>query len=304
MQVSTNQFYSFAKSSLSTLSSKADTLQTQIATTKRLQAPSDDVVAYHQLQFISRANADDASYTASITTATGLLQQTDSTLDAVITQIQRVQELAVKANNDTLSDSDQAAIADELNGIVQTLAQLANSRDSRGNALFSGTKGGDPVTLNDDGSVTINDTGNPAAIPIASDQSIVPTETAQSVFGGIANGSGETTDLFSVITNFAAALNAGGDVTAAATKAGNALSAALTNASTSQASVGAREARLTVVSNAMTEAGTTREAQRSSLEDTNVTSAIADLQKTMTILQATQASFTKLSSLSLFSYLN
>ena len=67
--------------------------------------------------------------------------------------------------------------------------------------------------------------------------------------------------------------------------------------------IGARGARLTIVSTAMTDAGTARETQRSALEDTDVTTTIADLQKTMTILQATQASFTKLSSLSLFDYL-
>jgi flagellar hook-associated protein 3 FlgL len=39
------------------------------------------------------------------------------------------------------------------------------------------------------------------------------------------------------------------------------------------------------------------------LEDTDVTTAVTQLQKTLTILQATQASFTKLTSLSLFDYL-
>ena len=53
----------------------------------------------------------------------------------------------------------------------------------------------------------------------------------------------------------------------------------------------------------MTDAATTRETERSGLEDTDVTAAITELQKTMTVLQATQASFSKLSSLSLFDYL-
>ena len=53
----------------------------------------------------------------------------------------------------------------------------------------------------------------------------------------------------------------------------------------------------------MKDVATDREATRSALEDTDVTAAITNLQKTMTILQATQASFTKLASLSLFDYL-
>ena len=45
------------------------------------------------------------------------------------------------------------------------------------------------------------------------------------------------------------------------------------------------------------------EAARSAIEDVDVSQAITDLQKTMTVLQATQASFSKLSGLSLFNYL-
>lgn len=41
----------------------------------------------------------------------------------------------------------------------------------------------------------------------------------------------------------------------------------------------------------------------SEIEDTDISTAVIDLQKMSTALQATQASFTKLSALSLFDYL-
>ncbi len=47
----------------------------------------------------------------------------------------------------------------------------------------------------------------------------------------------------------------------------------------------------------------TRETERSSIEDTDLTTAIIELQKATTILQATQASIGRLTSLSLFDYL-
>lgn len=302
MQISTNQFYNSSNAMMSSLTEQADKLQTQISTTKRLQAPSDDVVAYQQLQSISRATANDAAYKTNMGTAQSLLDQSDSTLSSITSQIQRAQELTVEANNEALSDSDRQAISTELKSITQSLAQLANTQDSRGQALFGGTQGGNPVTINADGTVTINDTGQPAAIPIGDNQTMVPTETAQSVFGGVQTSSG-TTDLFSILTNLTAALDAGGSPTAAASAAGDALKASLNQVSDNQASIGARSARLTLVTNAMTDMAATRETQRSSLEDTDVTQAITDLQKTMTVLQATQASFTKLTSLSLFDYL-
>lgn len=303
MQISTNQFYNSSLSVMSQLTEQADKLQTQISTTKRLQAPSDDVVAYQQLQLLSRATANDAAYTTNVSTAQSLLNQSDSTLSSVVSQIQRAQELATEANSGTLNDSQRQDIATELNGIISSLVSLANTTNAQGTPLFAGSQGTQPVTQNADGSVTINDTGNATAIPISDDTSVVAGNTAQDVFGGIQTSSG-TSDLFSILSTFANAMQAGGSGAAsAAATAGTALSAALDHVSNAQASVGAREKRLTLVSSAMTDMAATRETQRSSLEDTDVTQAITDLQKTMTILQATQASFTKLTSLSLFNYL-
>lgn len=303
MQISTNQFYDSSLSVMSQLTEQADKLQTQISTTKRLQAPSDDVVAYQQLQLLSRATANDAAYTTNVSTAQSLLNQSDSTLSSVVSQIQRAQELATQANSGTLNDSQRQDIATELNGIISSLVSLANTTNAQGTPLFAGSQGTQPVTQNADGTVTINDTGNATAIPISDDTSVVAGNTAQDVFGGVETSSG-TTDLFSILSTFANAMQAGGSgATSAAADAGSALSAALDHVSNAQASVGAREKRLTLVSSAMTDMAATRETQRSSLEDTDVTQAITDLQKTMTILQATQASFTKLSSLSLFDYL-
>jgi flagellar hook-associated protein 3 FlgL len=303
MHISTNQFYSSSNTLMSQLTDQADKLQTQISTGKKLQAPSDDVVAYQQLQLLSRQTANDAAYTTNVSTAQSLLTQSDTTLSSVVSQVQRAQELATQANSGTLSDTDRQAIATELHGIVASLVSLANTTNAQGQPLFAGSQGGTPATQNADGSVTINDTGNATSIPISDDTSVVANNTASDVFGGIGTASG-TTDLFSIVNNLANALDAGGTAAqTAAASAGDALNAALDHVSNAQASVGAREKRLSLVSSAMTDMATTRETQRSSLEDTDVTQAVTDLQKTMTILQATQASFTKLTSLSLFDYL-
>jgi flagellar hook-associated protein 3 FlgL len=303
MQISTNQFYNTSNALMSQLTDQADKLQTQISTGKRLQAPSDDVVAYRQLALISRQTANDAAYQTNVSTAQSLLTQSDSTMASVIVQIQRAQELAVQANSGTLNDSQRSAIATELRGVMQSLAGLANSVNAQGTPLFAGGKGGTPVTLNPDGTVTINDTGDAVSIPISADTSVAANTTAADVFGGISTDGG-TTDLFAILNDFVTALDAGGSTAAAgATTAGTALNAALDHVSNAQSSIGAREKRLTLVGNAMTDMAVTRETQRSALEDTDVTQAITDLQKTMTILQATQASFTKLTSLSLFDYL-
>ena len=301
MQVSTNQFYSHAGSLMQQLSGQADKLNTQISTTKKFSAPSDDVVAYQRLTTIKQASADATSFGSNITLAQSLLDQADTTLGSVDTQLQRASELAVTANSGTLNDSDRQAIATELQGILTSVVALANTRDARGQALFGAATGDGAVTQAADGSVTFNGTGNPASIPVADGVTIQPTESAARVFGGIPTAGGGTTDVFAALQGMITALH-NNDTTAIA-GASDTMAAAVNQIGAMRGSLGARSTRLDLQANQATDAATAREATRSSLEDTDVTTAITQLQKTMTILQATQASFTKLSSLSLFDYL-
>jgi len=298
---STSLFYDQSLSGMTALSAQADKINTQISSTKRLQNTSDDVVAYQRLQTIARANADDTAYGASITLAQGLLDQADSTLGNVMTQIQQAQQLAVQAGNGTMTDANRADAATQLKTIVNQLVSLANTRDSRGQPLFGAATGDSAVTQAADGSVSFTGTGTPAAIPIADGQSIQATDSAQNVFG--VTTAGGQTDVFAIINKLADALNAGGDVSGAIGEATDALNAAVTQISSAQASVGARGARLDLQAAQVKDAATNRETERSALEDTDIPTAVIQLQKTMTILQATQASFTRLSSLSLFDYL-
>ena len=73
--------------------------------------------------------------------------------------------------------------------------------------------------------------------------------------------------------------------------------------SVARGAVGARAASVELQQGLSKSAQTDRAELRSSIEDTDVSTAIVDLQKMMTALSATQASFSKLSSLSLFDYL-
>ncbi|MES1974502.1 MAG: flagellin [Pseudomonadota bacterium] len=302
MQISTSQLYDRSTAFMQKLSQKADALQNQVSSTVKFTAPSDDVVAYQRLAGLKQGKADDAAAGANVTLAQSLLQQSDTTLTAVQNALQSASELVLQAGNGTLTDANRATIATQLKGVLDNLVGLANTTDARGQPLFGAATGDSAVTVGTDGTVSFTGTGSPAAIPIGGDQQIVATDTAARVFGGIATASG-TSDVFAIISKFAAALNAGGSVTAAAKEAGNALTAAQTQVTSVQGSVGARAARLELVSSQLTDTAANRETGRSALEDTDVTAAITELQKTMTILSATQASFTKLSQLSLFDYL-
>lgn len=298
MRVSTNQFYNQATSQMSLLSKQADTLSAQISTGKKYIAPSDNATAWTQLANLKTADTNADAWSANITLAQALVSQSDTVLGNVTNELQRAKELATQANSDALQDSDRGVIATELRGILANLAGIAQTKDARGEPLFAGSNG-QTVSVASNGAVTITASGKPAAIPIGSGTNIQATDNASRVFGGVAGPNGTVTDMFTALSSLIDAVRSGTGIGDAATV----LDAAATRVSDVRAAVGARGNRLDIEAASLKTASDDREVLRSGIEDVDISTAITQLQKTMTILSATQASFTKLSSLSLFDYL-
>lgn len=297
MRVSTSQTYQRSMTLMSRLAAKADVAQTQIATGKRVVAPSDDPGGYRQLAGLKRAEAGDQAYAANVKTAQSVLEQSADTMTQIEIQLQRAQELFTNAGNGTLSDTDRDAIGKELDSIRDTLFALANSKDSRGQPLFGGATGDLPYAKAADGTIGYASSGEPAPIPIGDQTSMQGSVTGEQAFAA-----GDA-DMFAVLAAFSAALTSGGDIQAASKTAIAGTSDALGSIGLARTSVGARGTRLELVADQLGDAAFAREDARSAIEDTDLATTVTEFQKTLTVLQATQASFTKLTSMSLFDYL-
>lgn len=305
MQIATSLFYDRAASTMTSLTGKADALQTQIATTKRFSAPSQDSVAYQRLAGLARDTANDKAYAANLGTAASVLKQGDTSLSAITDQLQTVTTLVTQARNGTLNAANRKAIGEQLAGIVATLASLANGKDARGEALFGGGDGIAAVAADDSYTLASKPV---SAIPIGDGQSVQANETAARIFtvGGKVKPDGSIeggTNTLAMLAAIATALQSDTFTPSSLDTSLDDIRAASDQVSTVQASLGARAARVDLETSRLQDTGVDREATRSGLEDTDIPTAVVELQKTMTILSATQASFSKLSALSLFDYL-
>ena len=295
MQISTSTLYDSATKRMAALQGKANELMVQNATGKRLIKPSDDAGASAQIAQLNREDANAGVYKTNLTLAKSVLQQVDTTLGSIGDQLKSAVEIATKAANGTLSDYDRSVLGDQLSAIRDQLVQLGNTRDIRNQPLF-GTVSGTDAVQSTNGAVTYADP-KVSEVPIDRDQTIEVTVGAKQVFQA-----GDT-DTFVVLNNLISGLKTPGTPTSSLSAAIDKLNAANNNVATVQASIGARETRVTLQENLIQTAGTDRATLRSSVEDVDIASNIAQLQQTMTVLQATQASFTKLAGLSLFDYL-
>ncbi|WP_294247970.1 flagellin [uncultured Sphingomonas sp.] len=296
MQISTSFFYDTAARRMTDLTGKANALQVQISTGKKLNNASDDAAAAAQVAEFDRRDADDAVYKTNLTLAGSLLQQADTTLGQIGQQVQKALELATQAANGTLNAANRSSVGDQIASIRDALVGLANSKDTRGLPLFGAAAGTDAVTMVN-GRYAYSQ-ANVSDIPIADGQSVDVSVSADRVFQAGAND-----DTLNVLNTLVTALKSGGDASATVKDAMDKLKAANDNVASVQASVGAREARVELQQGLQQAASTDRAQLRSSVEDVDPVETITKLQQTMTVLQATQASFTKLSSLSLFDYL-
>ncbi|WP_210357532.1 MULTISPECIES: flagellar hook-associated protein 3 [Sphingomonas] len=297
MQISTSLFYDTAATRMSQMNQRASVLQTQIATGKKIQQASDDPNAASQIAELDRKDADAAVYGTNLTMAGSLLDQASSVISQINTQLTRATELATQAGNGTQTDASRQSIGVELKSIVDAIVGLANSTNVRGQPLFGTPGGTQAVTANADGSYAYATT-NVSEVPIADGQTVQATESATRLFK-MANGK----DTLSVLSNLASALQAGGDVSDTVSSALTDLKAGIDQVANVQASVGARGARVDLQQQLLTTANTDRADLRQKLESVDTTQAIVELQQMMTALSATQASFSKLSNLSLFDYL-
>jgi flagellar hook-associated protein 3 FlgL len=298
MQVSSNLLYDRASTRMSSLMQTATKLQTQVSTGKKYTNPSENVAVAQQIAEFDRKDADAAVYASNLDASAALLQQADSTLGSISEQLQRAVELANKASTGTLDAGNRKVIGEELSSIIDGIVGLGNTKDMNGQPLFGSASGTDAVVKNADGTFTYNAAPKLSAIPIADGLTIQSTETASRVFTSAAR------DSLAMLTDLANALKSGAsDGQDKARAAIDSVTAADAQVNNVRASVGARAARVDMQQTLLENTNLDRKELRSSLEDVDVTDALVQLQKTMTILSATQQSFSKLSNLSLFDYL-
>lgn len=290
MRIAISQMFDRPASLMASLTQKADALQTQISTNKKIAAPSDDAAGWVQLQGLARADADGKAYAANVSLAQGVLAQADTTLGDMSTQLQQAQELALQASTGTLTPANRATIGASVQAVMDELLSLANTKDVRGQPLFGGATGDTAYVRNSDGSVSYAGSGDASPIPIGENDSVVTSVSGDKVFG----------DMFTALKSLGDALSSGAPVPSDTLAK---LSDATDSVSAAHASVGARALRVDLVADRLTDGAAGREETRVALDSPDIATTVTELQKTLTILQATQASFTKLSSLSLFDYL-
>jgi flagellar hook-associated protein 3 FlgL len=196
-----------------------DTATEQLGTGRKVNQLSDDPAAVAALVGNHNQSSQDDQFLQNITTLQSRFQTADSTLNNVVTLLTNAISVGTEGANGTLSASDRAAIANEVQGLQTQLVALANTT-FQGAYLFAGTAvNTQPFTLNQaTGAVTYSGNNGVTSTQLSNGDSIVTSVPGSQLFQ---NASG---DVFAGIQNLVTSLNSGNNIGAAVTQVQSALS--------------------------------------------------------------------------------
>ena len=301
INLSTGAFYERGTRQLGVLRARAESMQNQIGTGDRLERSSDDPIAAARLRTLARSERLAAVDSRNSKMAEADLGLADQTIGSAADIVIRVRELAVQASSATLKDDQRASIGVEIAGLRSNLLLLANSRNVAGHALFGGQTPGAAYADAFPG-VTYQGTASVEAIEIGDGQKVVPAMVGPELFEIDADSG--ATDLFTVLGNLAQVLKTGDASGAAFAQDSLALlDGGLEKLTTAQTVVGSRLNWIDLMTERREATGERVARERADVGGADIAVTISRLKETLTVLEASQASFVRLSDLSLFSIL-
>jgi flagellar hook-associated protein 3 FlgL len=304
MRISTNTIYQSGITRIGNLQSDQAKLSEQISTGRRISSPSDDPVAAARALEISSAQNANKKFADTRQTAQLKLNTLESNLTSVTNLLVSTQSTLVGAGNATLSNTERGFIASELKGSLDALIGLANTQDASGNYLYAGFKSSTtPFIANATGATYAGDS-NQQLLQVDSQRQMAVNATGDNVFQSGGN------DIFATLSNLVTLLNT--PITDAASQAAyntgistaiGSLKGSVDTVLNVRANIGAKLNEIDNLDTAGSDRALQYSKSLSDLQDTDYASALSDLAKQQTIMEAAQKSFVAITSLSLFKLL-
>jgi len=181
MRVTFNMIANNVLKNLSSNLTRLEKLQNQLSSGKKIIKPSDDPVSTSRLiELKSTLNAD-KQYSRNIDFLKTELNVADKALQDISSTLTRVKELAVRGANETLSEENRNAIAEEVDQLIDHLIQIGNTNVS-GRYIFGGYKTSEAPLEKSGNAVLYKGDGNLRSVEVSNNVLINASPTGKSLF--------------------------------------------------------------------------------------------------------------------------
>ena len=306
MKISTGLYFERATQQMSNVQSKLTKVQEQLSTGLQIVKPSDEP---DKASLVTRLEAEltrQASHQDTLKAVNVRLTAEETALKNTSDVLYRMKELAVQAANDTVGEQDRKSIAIEMGNLREQILSLANSQDSNGNYLFSGSRAGSPAFAKDaTGRVLYQGDQARMQVNVGDNRRMNLNMPGSDAFTRIVrdDGKGNKTgvDFFQSLDDLVNAVNSSDRV--AIQRGVGEVDALQNGISEGLGQIGADLTVVDLQNNVLDEVVLRLKSTRSDIEDLDYTEAITRMNKDQLALQAAQSGFSKISQLSLFNYI-
>lgn len=306
MKISTGLYFDRATQQLGNVQSNLTKVQEQLATGLQIVKPSDEPDKASLITRLEGELSRQASYQDTLKAVNVRLTASETALKNTSDVMYRIKELAVQAANDTVGAQDRQSIALEMGNLREQILSLANSQDSNGNYLFSGSRSGSPA-FSQDATGRVNYQGDQARmqVNVGDNRRMNLNMPGSDAFTRLVrdDGKGNKTgvDFFQSLDDLVNAVNSS-DRTAIQRGVGE-VDGLQNGISEGLGQIGADLTVVDLQNNVLDEVIMRLKTTRSDVEDLDYTEAITRMNKDQLALQAAQSGFSKISQLSLFNYI-
>ncbi len=271
MRVTESMTYTAMRSSIQTAQARNLEASNVSSSGKRVATSGDDPAAYAQGMAYQRGIAQLDSMDRATATTTTDLSAADTALSTGENLMDRIKEIAVAGSSSTLSPTDRASYADEVDEIRQEMLNTANTQVD-GNYVFSG---GQTQTPTFDSSGTYGGDSTVRTVQVGPHATVTGNVLGSAAFqtaGGV--------DTFKMLSDLETSLRTG---TAASTQP------FVDQADTAKAQITAARTQVGATENAMTDASAVRDSVRTSLQTAKSSAVEADTADSASKFQASPA---------------
>lgn len=284
--------------------------QAQISVQKQVMSPSDAPDQNSVITRLKSVLSHNEGYTKALESVQARLESESTTLSSASDVLVRIKELAIQASNGTQGKTSRAAIATEMKGLRDQLLSLANSTDTTGNYIFSGSKVNTPAFASDpNGVVSYQGDQTRMSVAVGDQRNIALNRPGTNAFVRVvrSDGAGGNTGVgfFQAIDDLITGVRATDGTGGSALSRGlNEMDDLHRGVVLAQAESGTDMKVVEQQNAVLDDTQLTLKTALASVEDLDMAAAITLMQKQLLSLEAAQSSFAKVSQLSLFKYIS
>lgn len=305
MRISTAMQYSSGTRNLMSQQYELQRTQNQLSTGRRILTPSDDPIGALNVLQVQQAKDVNQQYLSNQSAALTALSALESTLGSLGDQLINIRVAATEAQGKAPGSQALGIVAEDLKQRLNSLVDLANTKDVHGNYVFAGYQSGvKPIEFNSfSGQYEYQGDQGRISMQVAPSVRMTVAENGDDLFMRVSNGAGQVLgkSIFQTVQDTIAQLESGTAFDNAAYTANLAeIDTAINHLLNARTSAGSRLNTLDSLKINSEDMDYQHALRLSEIQDLDYVEAISRFSRYQTQLEASQITFKQVTQMSLF----